>query len=269
MSRLATRFAELRNQGRKALIPFITAGDPEPEFTLPLLRALVSSGADVLELGIPFSDPMAEGPVIQRACERALTHGVSLPEVLAMVKAFREEDQETPIVLMGYLNPVECMGYEAFARAAGEAGVDGLITVDLPPEESRDLVTLLRSNQVDPIFLIAPTSGGQRIKDICQLASGFIYYVSLKGVTGAANLDTEAVARKVEEIRACTDLPIGVGFGIRDAETAGRVARVSDAVVVGSALVRRIEDTPKAEIIAAVSSLMKELRRGVDQSTGA
>ena len=265
MSRIAARFDALRAAGRKALIPYVTAGDPNPDNTVPLMHGMVEAGADILELGVPFSDPMADGPVIQQACERALRHHVNLRQVIGMVKTFRERDGDTPVVLMGYLNPVEIMGYEAFADAASSAGVDGLLTVDLPPEESQDLVQALRAREIDPIFLLAPTSNEARIRRICAAASGFVYYVSLKGVTGAATLDVEEVARKVAEIRANTELPVGVGFGIRDAESAARVAEVADAVVVGSALVKRIaehENDPDAgrravgELLAGMRSAM-------------
>lgn len=266
MSRIAQRFADLKQAGRKALIPFVTAGDPSPEVTVPLLHAMVAAGADLLELGVPFSDPMAEGPVIQKACERALAHHVSLGDVLAMVKAFRAQDKETPIVLMGYMNPVEIMGYETFAKAAREAGVDGLLTVDMPPEEAGDLVAVLGEADIDPIFLLAPTSVDARIAKICAAASGFLYYVSLKGVTGAANLDVNAVAHKVEQIRKHTDLPIGVGFGIRDADSAARVAAVADAVVVGSAVVNRMAEhaTRPDKINAAVTGLLRDMRAAMD-----
>jgi tryptophan synthase alpha chain len=266
VSRIGACFARLREEGRKALIPFITAGDPAPELTVPLMHALVGAGADLVELGVPFSDPMADGPVIQRASERALARGVTLKDVLAMVRQFRLEDPRTPVVLMGYLNPIEVMGYAAFARAAAEAGVDGALTVDLPPEEAGEVVGALRQAAVDPIFLLAPTSPPERIRLICEHASGFVYYVSLKGVTGAASLDVAEVGRKLEAIRACTDLPLGVGFGIRDPESAARVARVSDAVVVGSALVRRVEElvqTPD-RIPTEVGRLLSEMRRAMD-----
>lgn len=267
MSRIAQRFADLRQAGRKALIPFITAGDPNPGVTVPLLHAMVEAGADLLELGVPFSDPMAEGPVIQKACERALEHHVGLRDVLAMVKAFRRQDSETPIVLMGYLNPVEIMGYENFAKAAQAAGVDGLLTVDMPPEEAGDLVAALGEADIDPIFLLAPTSVDERIAKICAAASGFVYYVSLKGVTGAGNLDVNAVAHKVEQIRKHTDLPIGVGFGIRDADSAARVAALADAVVVGSAVVSRVAEnaTQPDKINAAVCGLLRQMRAAMDK----
>lgn len=266
MSRLATRFAALRSQGRKALIPFVTAGDPVPDNTVPLMHEMVAAGADIIELGVPFSDPMADGPVIQQACERALKHHVSLRRVLDMVSEFRERDQDTPVVLMGYLNPVESMGYELLAEAASSAGVDGLLTVDLPPEESGDLKLALSSRGIDTIFLLAPTSNDARMRCISEVASGFVYYVSLKGVTGSASLDVDAVARKLTEIRAWTDLPLGVGFGISDAAAAARVARVADAVVVGSVLVRQIgaHALEPAEGRRAVTALLREMRAAMD-----
>ncbi|MDE2090157.1 MAG: tryptophan synthase subunit alpha, partial [Gammaproteobacteria bacterium] len=231
MSRISACFTRLRSEGRKALIPYITAGDPNPAVTVPLMHAMVAAGADIIEVGVPFSDPMADGPVIQQACERALAHHVSLNMVLGMVRQFRREDGMTPVVLMGYLNPVEVMGYEPFAAAAAQAGVDGVLTVDLPPEEGYDLIGHLRRYGLDPIFLLAPNTTQTRAAMICAAASGFIYYVSLKGVTGAATLDAEAVARKLEEIRTVTKLPSGVGFGIRDGASAAQVATVADAVV--------------------------------------
>lgn len=269
MSRIAACFTRLRAAGRKALIPYVTAGDPHPAVTVPLMHALVKAGADILELGIPFSDPMADGPVIQQACERALLHHTGLRQVLEMVRAFRADNDTTPVVLMGYLNPVEVMGYETFARAAAAAGVDGVLTVDLPPEEGGELMACLREHRLDPIFLLAPNSTPARVKKICAAASGFVYYVSLKGVTGAASLDTEAVARKLKEIRAVTDLPIGVGFGIRDGDSAARVAAVADAVVVGSALVSKIgalAGTPD-KIPAQAAAVIAEMRRAMDHQS--
>ncbi|MDE2089370.1 MAG: tryptophan synthase subunit alpha [Gammaproteobacteria bacterium] len=268
MSRLRDCFAALRQAGRKALIPYITAGDPAPALTVPLMNALVAAGADVIELGVPFSDPMADGPVIQAACDRALAHRVNLPQVFDMVREFRRRDARTPVVLMGYLNPVEVMGYAAFAQAAARAGVDGVLTVDLPPEEAGDLIKELRAHAIDPIFLLAPTSSEERIARICAAASGFVYYVSLKGVTGSAKLDVAAVADKLARIRARTDLPIGVGFGIQDAESAARVAAVADAVVVGSALVRRIGALAAQpdKIEAEIGTLLIAMRRAMDES---
>ena len=266
MSRIAACFAALHNAGRKALIPYVTAGDPNPNVTVPLLHALVEAGADIIELGVPFSDPMADGPVIQQACERALAYHLGLRQVLEMVREFRRQNTMTPLVLMGYLNPVEVMGYESFATAAAQAGVDGVLTVDLPPEEGHALVECLRRRDLDPIFLLAPTTTPQRLNKICSTASGFVYYVSLKGVTGAATLDTAAVANKVKEIRHITKLPIGVGFGIRDGATAAAVAAVADAVIVGSALVSKIgalADSPD-KIPAEAANLLGEMRRAMD-----
>lgn len=266
MSRIASTFNSLKEQGKKALIPFITAGDPSPEITVNLMHTLVEAGANLLELGVPFSDPMADGPVIQRASERALEHHVSMSDVLLMVRQFREKDQNTPIVLMGYLNPIEVMGYDKFAAAAADAGVDGAITVDIPPREAHDLLIELRNNKIDPIFLLAPTSTESRIKLITQAASGFVYYVSLKGVTGAATLDIPAVENKIAQIRETTDLPIGVGFGISDAETAGKMSKISDAVIVGSALVRKIEDNKDDPdtIMHAARELIGGMRQAMD-----
>ncbi len=266
MSRITETFAHLRRRGRKALIPYVVAGDPTPDETVPLLHALVRAGADIIELGVPFSDPMADGPVIQRASERALAHRVSLRGVLEMVRTFRREDSQTPLVLMGYLNPVEAMGYRAFAIAAALAGVDGVLTVDLPPEESRSLIALFREVAIDPIFLLAPTSTSSRIATIGECARGFVYYVSLKGVTGAASLDIGAVTAKLDDVRRVIDLPIGVGFGIRDAASAAAVARVADAVVVGSALVSRIEGLAQlgSPVSLGVSSFIAELRTAID-----
>jgi len=265
-SRLAGRFQELQQQSRTALIPFVTAGDPEPGATVAIMQAMVAAGADIIELGIPFSDPMAEGPVIQRASERALEHHVSLRDVLQMVRDFRRQDTATPVVLMGYLNPIEVMGYEAFAREAGRAGADGVITVDLPPEEGRDYVAALRAEQLDPVFLLAPTSTEARMASICEQAGGFVYYVSLKGVTGAASLDVATVADKVAQIRRFTDMPVGVGFGIKDAATAAEVARVADAVVIGSALVRIVETfaTDQVALLAEIKTFLGGVRAAMD-----
>ena len=266
MSRLANKFAQLKAEDRKALIPFITAGDPYPEFTVPLLHELVSAGADIIELGVPFSDPMADGPVIQRASERALAHHTGLRKVLAMVAEFRKVDQQTPVVLMGYLNPIEIMGYEFFADAAKSAGVDGVLTVDLPPEESAEFVSLLRERNIDQIFLLAPNSTDERIQKMHQYGSGYLYYVSLKGVTGAGHLNTAEVEQKLKQIRANTNLNFCVGFGVKDAQTAKIVANIADGVVIGSALINKIEGNlnnsqqAKTEIIA----LLTEIRHAID-----
>ncbi len=269
MSRIASRFDELRQARRKALVPYITAGDPEPGVTVDLMHALVAAGADLIELGVPFSDPMADGPVIQAAHERALAHGVSLRQVLDMVAAFRRDDGDTPLVLMGYLNPVEAMGYAAFAEAAAAAGVDGVLVVDAPPEESATLVTALRAAGLDQIFLTAPTSDAERLRRIAAVASGFVYYVSLKGVTGAATLDVADVAARVADIRAFIDLPIGVGFGIRDARSAERIARLADAVVVGSAIVARMAEhaDDRDALLQEVSRFVAGLRVGMDNAS--
>ncbi|VVE81913.1 tryptophan synthase subunit alpha [Pandoraea sputorum] len=245
MSRIQATFQALQAQGKKGLIPFITAGDPEPGWTVKLMHALADNGADVIELGVPFSDPMADGPVIQRASERALARGVSLAEVLGYVAVFRQTNDRTPIVLMGYANPIEAMGLDTFAERAAKAGVDGVLVVDYPPEEAEGFAGAVRAQGIDPIFLLAPTSTDARIAAVARQASGYLYYVSLKGVTGAASLDLDSVASKIPQIKAVADLPVGVGFGIRDAETARAVASVADAVVIGSAIVQRLENTPR------------------------
>ena len=266
MSRLAARFRALREEGRAALVPFVTAGDPDPAVTRRLLPRLVEAGADVIELGVPFSDPMADGPVIQRAGERALAAGTSLSGVLDLVRGFREDDRETALVLMGYLNPIEAMGHARFAAEAAAAGVDGVIVVDMPPEEGGALLACLRGSRIDPVFLLSPTTSIERMRRIAAEAAGFLYYVSLKGITGAGHLDTEAVARALAGVRTVSDLPVGVGFGIADADAARRVAAVADAVVVGSAIVRRVEeslDEPE-RIPGRVAAFVAELRRAVD-----
>lgn len=264
MSRIQTTFAALKQQNKKALIPYITAGDPHPKHTVGLMHALVKSGADIIELGVPFSDPMADGPVIQRASERALVHKVSLGNVLEMVQEFRQQDTATPIVLMGYANPVEAMGMETFVQRAKAAGVDGVLTVDYPPEECMEFVALLQAQDIDPIFLLSPTSEPARVDLIVNQASGFVYYVSLKGVTGAKNLDIVEVAERVQAIRGKTDIPIGVGFGVRDAATAKAVAEIADAVVVGSRMVQAIEQSTEENVATNVVALMTELRSAID-----
>ena len=264
MSRLERVFTQLKGQGRKALIPFITAGDPNPQLTVPLMHALVEGGADIIELGVPFSDPMADGPTIQRASERALLHKIGLRHVLDLVSEFRMQDSNTPLVLMGYGNPVEAMGWENFARRSEEVGVDGVITVDFPPEESSEAFKHLIKHKLDPIFLLAPTSAPERVASVVAAAKGFIYYVSLRGVTGAANLDLADVAGKVAAIRGMTNLPIGVGFGVRDAATAKAVAGIADAVVVGSRTVQEIENAGESNAVANVKKLMAELRAAID-----
>lgn len=271
MSRLAGRFQQLAEQGRKALIPYVVAGDPGLEVTLPLMHALVASGADVIELGVPFSDPMSEGPVIQLAHERALANKTSLRDVLELVQAFRKQDDETPVLLMGYANPVMHMGFEIFADAASRAGVDALLTVDIPPEEVRELNEQLRGADMDNIFLIAPTTPSERIGRIAGEASGFIYYVSIKGVTGAGHLDVDDVAHRIGVIREHTELPVAVGFGIRDAVSARAIATVADGVVVGSALVDAMAKAIEAggdhgACVVAATTLLTEIRQGIDSA---
>lgn len=266
MSRIAACFQALKSQGKTALIPYITAGDPHPSVTVPLMHRMVEAGADIIELGVPFSDPMADGPTIQLAHERALEHGVSLHDILAMVKEFRQTNQVTPVVLMGYLNPIEIMGHEAFAKAAEDAGVDGALTVDLPPEEGMGVLPAFRKHGIDPIFLISPTTPAMRMKSVAQAGSGFLYYVSLKGVTGASTLDVGVVAERIAQIREHTDLPLGVGFGIKDAESAAAVGQVADAVVVGSAVIKQIEANPDehAAIMDGISELLGSMRAALD-----
>ncbi len=267
VSRIAGRFETLQSRGQRALIPYIVAGDPGPELTVPLMHKLVEAGADILELGVPFSDPMSEGPTIQLAHERALVHRVGLRDVLAMVKQFRERDRDTPVLLMGYANPVEHMGYAEFADAAGEAGVDALLTVDIPPEEVALVNAELQRVGMDNIFLIAPTTPEQRMALIASQASGFIYYVALKGVTGAGHLDTDEVAVQLAQIRRHTSLPLAVGFGIKGAASAAAVAAVADGVVVGSALVQCIAEqaeSGQAALMDAAQALIRDIRRGID-----
>ncbi len=266
MSRISGRFKQLDENNKVALIPFVTAGDPTPDITVPLMHSMVKAGADIIELGVPFSDPMADGPVIQRASERALEHNVSLHDVLDMVRQFREQDNETPVVLMGYLNPIEVMGYNAFAKAAGAAGVDGVLTVDIPPEEADEYLAALRPQEIDAIFLLAPTSSEERIQRICDAASGFVYYVSVKGITGASRPSVGEVAAKGAQIRKMTNLPLGIGFGIKSADTAQAMGQVGDAVVVGSVLVACVEElreTPD-KIAPAISLILSSMREALD-----
>ena len=265
MSRILQTFGWLAKNGKKALIQFITAGDPDPKLTVPLMHELVNSGADVIELGVPFSDPMADGPVIQRASERALRHHVGLAQVLHLVTEFRERDGDTPVVLMGYANPIEAMGKENFAQQAQTAGVDGVLVVDYPPEESEEFAGSLRQHGIDMIFLLAPTSTEERVEAIARLASGYLYYVSLRGVTGAAHLDLDEVARKLPAIRAKTRLPIGVGFGIRDGETARAVARIADAVIIGSRIIQEMEQATIETCVQKGAALLKEIREAMDR----
>ncbi|CAN4271484.1 TrpA Tryptophan synthase alpha chain [Methylophilaceae bacterium] len=264
MSRIKTVFATLKQQGKTALIPYITAGDPHPKFTVSLMHTLVEHGADMIELGVPFSDPMADGPVIQRASERALSHKVGLTAVLEMVRTFRQTDQLTPIILMGYANPIEAVGPVVFADNAKAADVDGVITVDYPPEECGSFVNELRARDIDPVFLLSPTTDAKRVELIVNQASGFVYYVSLKGVTGAVNLNIVEVAGRVASIREQTNLPVGVGFGIRDAATAKATAAIADAVVVGSRMVLAIEGSNESNLLSNVANLMTELKTAVD-----
>ena len=264
MSRIQTVFSSLKANHKKALIPYITGGDPHPKHTVNMLHTLVKTGADMIELGIPFSDPMADGPVIQRASERALKHKVGLKHVLEMVEEFRQTDTKTPIILMGYANPIEAMGFEKFTLAAKKAGVDGVLTVDYPPEECKAFIATLLANGMDSIFLLSPTSDAARVDLIVNQASGFLYYVSLKGVTGAANLDIAEVKARVAEIRAKTNLPIGVGFGVKDSATAKSVAAFADAVVVGSRMVVAIEQSNEANLLSNIAQLTQELRAAID-----
>ena len=264
MSRIDPTFTALKAQNKQALIPFITAGDPDRDTTVPLMHALVEAGANILELGVPFSDPMADGPVIQRASERALAKGVSLRDVLAMVAQFRTTNTTTPVVLMGYLNPIAHMGEAAFIRAAVAAGVDGVLTVDYPPEEAGEFSAALKVAGIDPVFLISPTTPDARIATIAQQASGFVYYVSLMGVTGAGNIDLAEVAARVKVIHSRCGVPVGVGFGIRDAKTAGAIAAFADAVVVGSRIVQEIESSQRDVVVNNVRTLVAGLRTGMD-----
>ncbi len=264
MSRITATFLRLQEQSKKALIPFVTAGDPSPELSVPLMHAMVRAGADIVELGIPFSDPMADGPAIQRSSERAIKLGVGLRNVLGYVAEFRKTNDTTPVVLMGYANPIEHMGYEAFAKEARASGVDGVLVVDYPPEEGGDLFKYLGEQQLDPIFLLAPTSSDARIAAVGKLARGYVYYVSLKGVTGAANIDLSEVAAKLPQIKASTQLPIGVGFGIRDAATAKAVAGIADAVVIGSRIIQEIESSNASNVLDNVSKLLCGIRTAMD-----
>jgi len=266
MSRIAKAFAA----GRKALIPYITAGDPNPGLTVELMHALVDGGADIIELGVPFSDPMADGPVIQRAAERALVHKVRLLDVLAMVRQFRERNADTPVVLMGYANPIERLGLTVFAAEAKAAGVDGVLVVDYPPEEALAFAAAMKAQALDPIFLLAPTSSDARIEQVGRLASGYVYYVSLRGVTGAAHLDAGAVAEVFPRLRQhLPQLPIGVGFGIRDAASAQAVARVADAVVIGSALVQLVERAGPGNAVTELRDFLRAIRQALDEENPA
>lgn len=264
-TRIERTFNVLKKQNRKALIPFITAGDPNPQMTVPLMHQLVQSGADIIELGVPFSDPMADGPTIQRSSERALKHRVNLNDVLKMVSEFRTTDNHTPVVLMGYANPVEAMGYAPFAVKAKDSGVDGILIVDYPPEESEEWVKCLDQQGIDAIFLLSPTTPQQRIEQVAKMARGYVYYVSLKGVTGASHLDLQDVSNMLAKLRQHISLPIGVGFGIRDGVTAKAVAGLADAVVVGSRIIEEIEKSPEADILSNGGRLLSTLRAAIDE----
>jgi len=250
MSKIKSVFDSLDKKQSKALIPFITAGDPDPEMTIEILHTLVDAGADMIELGIPFTDPMADGPVIQRASERAIANNVGIKKTIEIVKEFRQKNKHTPIILMGYANPMEAIGIDLFIQLIHEAHVDGVITVDYPPEEAKSFVEKLKAKNIDTIFLLSPTTEDKRIKLIIEQATGFIYYVSLKGVTGSANIDIDQVTERVRNIKRYTKLPIGVGFGVRDAKTAKEVALISDAVVIGSRIVQEIENSSRADLIS-------------------
>lgn len=265
MSRIKTTLSALAAKNKKGLIPFITAGDPAPEMTVPLMHALVAGGADIIELGVPFSDPMADGPVIQRASERALANGVGMRHVLRFVSEFRAANQTTPVVLMGYANPIEHMGTAAFIEAARVAGVDGVLVVDYPPEECEEFAASMKQNGLDPIFLLAPTSTDERIEQVGKIASGYVYYVSLKGVTGSGHLDLDAVATKIPAIKKHVHVPVGVGFGIRDAATAKAIGSVSDAVVIGSRIIQELENTPRERAVEAVQGFIAGIRKALDE----
>ncbi|MFN4264958.1 MAG: tryptophan synthase subunit alpha [Aquabacterium sp.] len=272
-NRIDVTFANLKAQGRKALIPFITCGDPYAELTPELMWAIADAGADVIELGVPFSDPMADGPVIQRAAERALVKGITLTHVLEDVKRFRTRNATTPVVLMGYANPIECYdlhhGAGSFVRDAKAAGVDGVLVVDYPPEECQEFAARMKSADLAPIFLLAPTSTEKRMAEVGKIAAGYVYYVSLKGVTGAGHLDIDAVADMVPRIKAHVNTPVGVGFGIRDAETAKAIAAVSDAVVIGSRIVQLLETQTQDTVVSAARDFIAEIRAALDSLKGA
>lgn len=264
MSRIAATFEALKRDRRKALIPYICAGDPIPDATVDVMLAMAKAGADVIELGVPFSDPMADGPVIQKASERALAKGIGMAQVLAYVRAFRAQDDRTPVVLMGYANPIERYGVDRFIADAQVAGVDGVLVVDYPPEEVEAFAGQLRQAGLDPIFLLAPTSTDARMAEVGRIASGYVYYVSLKGVTGAGHLDTAAVAAMLPRIRAHVSVPVGVGFGIRDAASAQAVGRVADAVVIGSRLIQIMEAQTRDTLAPAAAAFIAEIRTALD-----
>lgn len=263
--RIVATFDRLRAAGRKALVPYITVGFPVRDVTLEVLHRCVAAGADVIELGVPFSDPMADGPTIQRASERALAQGVKLADVLDVVRAFRQSDDATPIVLMGYANPIERMGQARFATEAAAAGVDGLIAVDYPPEESAEFAAALRDRRIDPIYLLAPTSTEERIASVAEQASGYVYYVSLTGVTGAGHMDVDDVRRGVERLRRAIRLPIGVGFGIRDGRTARAIAGFADAVIIGTRMIEVLDDGPAEDAPRRAAEFIASVREAIDQ----
>lgn len=272
MSRITACFSALQQQGKKALIPYFTAGDPDLETSLGLMHALVANGADIIELGFPFSDPSSDGPVIQRAVERSLAGKTTLKDTLAVVSRFRETNNVTPVVLMGYLNPIEFMGYQVFSDRAVAAGVDGVLIVDLPPEEAHDLHVILEQTNLSTIFLVAPTTTEARAEAICKMSSGYVYYVSLKGVTGAGNLDIDSVSRNLDRLRKHTNLPLGVGFGISTAASAASIAAVADAVVVGSALVKRIAELERGrgyslDQLKQQTILIAQMRAAIDATS--
>jgi tryptophan synthase alpha chain len=265
-SRIATCFAALKAQGRKALIPYITVGHPHKSVTLACMHALVAAGSDVIELGIPFSDPMADGPVIQKAGDCALAQGIGLVDVLDFVRQFRQTNNTTPIVLMGYANPIECMGIDQFIASAQKVGVDGVLVVDAPPEEYREFSVKLRAHGMDPIYLLAPTSTDARIKEVAAAASGYVYYVSLKGITGAGNIDLADVAYRVGKVKAATGLPVGVGFGIRDGQTARSISEHADAVVIGTRLIQELENGSVETSAARLGSFVQGIRQAMDRA---
>jgi tryptophan synthase alpha chain len=268
MSRIQATFEALQRQGRKALIPYVTAGFPFPDITPGLMHGMAAAGADIIELGVPFSDPMADGPVIQKAGDRALAAGAGTRQVLDMVRVFRKRDSNTPVVLMGYANPVErydlMHGPDAFVNDAAQAGVDGILIVDYPPEECEGFAAKLKAKELDLIFLLAPTSTDERMREIARVASGYVYYVSLKGVTGAGHLDTAAVEQMLPRIRQHVQIPVGVGFGIRDAATAKAIGKVADAVVIGTRIIQLLEDSPREKAVAVASDFLCGIRQALD-----
>ena len=264
MSRIAATFARLRAEGRKALIPYVTAGDPYADASTQIMLAMAEAGADLIELGVPFSDPMADGPVIQKASERALATGIGMAQVLDFVRAFRQRNQTTPLVLMGYANPIERYGIDPFIADARQAGVDGVLVVDYPPEECEEFAARLKAAGMDPIFLLAPTSTPARIEHVSRVASGYVYYVSLKGITGAGHLDVSDIALAIPRIKAFVKIPVGVGFGIRDGRTARAVAAVSDAVVIGSALVQLLETQSRDNVAQTAAQFVASIRAALD-----